>query len=126
MTCPELAELISKLQDKLKKTLRTCKDPFTNPDVKDSRDLIKELQTIYDKSCGGPEGGEPKVPEKFEKLLRVRNEPEWWENLGKAAYGAAGAYGAYGAYLLYRGLRLLPFLLFPPLWPTLAANVAAP
>ena len=30
-----------------------------------------------------------------------------------------------GGYLLYRGLRLLPSL-FPPLWPTLPANLAVP
>ena len=40
-------------------------------------------------------------------------------NIGKAAAGAGAAY------LIYRGVRMAPSL-FPPLWPTIPANVAAP
>ena len=41
------------------------------------------------------------------------------ENVGKAAV-AVGA-----GYVIYRGIRMLPSL-FPPLWPTIPANLACP
>jgi len=41
----------------------------------------------------------------------------------KVAAGAAAGIGA--GYLIYRGVRMLPSL-FPPLWPTIPANLAIP
>jgi RHS repeat-associated protein len=45
--------------------------------------------------------------------------PQWREVLGAGA--AAG-----GGYLLYRGIRMAPSVLVPPLWPTIPANAAIP
>jgi RHS repeat-associated protein len=42
------------------------------------------------------------------------------EQLGKAAVGAGAAY------LIYRGIRMIPSLAAPPLWPTIPINAATP
>ena len=35
--------------------------------------------------------------------------------------------GAVGTgYLIYRGVRMLPSVVFPPLWPTIPLNAAIP
>lgn len=33
---------------------------------------------------------------------------------------------AVGAYLIYRGIRMIPSIVIPPLWPTIPVNAAVP
>jgi hypothetical protein len=90
------------------------------------RDHLNEHQA---RGCGGPPaGGSPFPVGAWDAATREVTESDWRANnstyqgvTGSPAGDAAVGVGA--GYLLYRGLRLLPSLLFPP---SLIPNLAIP
>lgn len=53
----------------------------------------------------------------------VEKPPGWSPNTKRVIFGiGVGVTG----YLIYRGIRMLPSVAFPPLWPTIPANAAIP
>ena len=50
-------------------------------------------------------------------------QPSEWTT-GEKAAAAGGA--VVGGYLIYRGIRMVPSVVIPPLWPTIPVNIAVP
>ena len=84
--------------------------------------LLEVLQQVWEDNCEDPPGPPPcpvlgpspgRAAPESEPVLSGRNL-------------AIGAGAAGGGYLLYRGIRLLPSIVFPPLWETLPINIAIP
>lgn len=85
------------------------------------RSLRSYMDEYEDKGCGGPP---PNALEWVDKKLPAP-APAPEEGLSTTQKVVAGA-GAVGAgYLIYRGIRMIPSL-FPALWWTAPANLAAP
>ncbi|EBA08384.1 hypothetical protein [Sagittula stellata] len=87
------------------------------------RGLRRRLEEWEANRCGPP------PPGAWRWATRPAPQPSEWVNPNpgpSAAQYAAGGVAAVGVgYLLYRGVRMLPSL-FPPLWPSIPANLAIP
>ncbi len=93
------------------------------------RGLEKQLKKYEKNGCGDP------PPGAWEWATRPVPKPSEWRNPAPVSppvvsreqleTGAKVAGGLGLAYLAYRAIRMIPSL-FPPLWPTIPANVAVP
>lgn len=88
------------------------------------RGLRRRLQEFEDNHCGPP------PPGAWQWATRQAPQPSEWINpetgLRDAVPYVAGGAAALGiGYLVYRGVRMIPSL-FPPLWPSIPANLAIP
>lgn len=103
--------------------------------IKDQKANLRDhLREHKQRGCGGPPSGGSQVPADAWKAATSplptagdwgANNPVPYQGLtGSRTGDAAAAVGTVGAgYLIYRGLRLLPSLLFPP---SLIPNLAIP
>ena len=83
------------------------------------------LQAHQQKGCGGPPPGAWKLATKPVPTSKEwKGEGSTAKDIGKGAAVGAAAVG--GGYLVYRGFRMIPSLVIPPLWPTIPANAAIP
>jgi uncharacterized protein RhaS with RHS repeats len=86
---------------------------YVNECRKDNDDDNPPLRRCIDQAANRP------IPK---PILKPGN-PFKGSDIGKGAAIGVGAVGT--GYIIYRGVRLIPSLL-PPLWPTLAPNLAVP
>ncbi|WP_089726423.1 hypothetical protein [Candidatus Thiosymbion oneisti] len=91
----------------------------------DQKALRRALERFRDNHCGPPPNGagtwaRRPVPTREQWLPR----PAVDMDAVKVVAGGTVAGGA--GYLIYRGIRMLPSLAAPPLWPTIPANLAIP
>lgn len=95
-------------------------DPTHGPNYYDQQRSLRSYMDEYeDKGCGGPP---PSAVEWVDKKLPLPAKEEGLTTTQKIGVGL-GVAGT--GYLIYRGVRMIPSL-FPALWWTAPANLAAP
>lgn len=134
MDCAQLRDKINELMDTEKsgragpKGLVQRFRDFRGDDATHAGNILNDQAALnsyldeYDnQGCGDPPDGARALANRPMPAASPREGSD--NKLARNALIAGGVVG--GGYLLYRGLRLLPSL-FPPLWPTLPANLAVP
>lgn len=95
-------------------------------EFKTQQERLREKLRLYNDKCGPPPPNAWKwatIPPPVEKQWKGPQNISTREAAYNASIGTAGAIA--GGYIVYRVIRFLPSL-FPPLWPTIPANVAIP
>ncbi|NJO18626.1 MAG: hypothetical protein HC877_23735 [Thioploca sp.] len=85
--------------------------------------LRKKLREYEENGCGDPPPGAWKWASKEVPSAKQWKNPAL--NMQAIETGAKVVAGVGLGYVIYRGIRFLPSL-FPPLWPTIPANLAIP
>lgn len=136
MSCPELLDMINELTNRERvgragtKGLIQRFHDYKGDDATHGPTILNQqraLRTYIDeyisRGCGDPPSRSVEIAE---RRLPER-EPQSSDNSAREMAETAAVVGGGLAlgYLTYRAIRMLPSL-FPPLWPTIPANLAIP